>query len=478
MDKEIKPAQVVPISEKLRASEETDAVMMSQVHQIKKQLQTGILASGEFLKGMGDGEVQFVQETGQSLLIASQYYGDALCGKNTLGADIKEFRTAIENTSQQALGTAGDYYFSQLPNGQANLWHDIGQARDAITATWNSLDPKQKGHFFGKEAIPWAVPGAVGIMAKEIQGTNLIGKTGQAIATSFAARPIMIYTDTRVPAFIGVENPASLPAFENKSFDDFIAKMTFFHRDAPMTRELSGRVFPFHTTDSSFAKEGDIGIVWKERTDGTPGFRAYTNIWTNGKWLFADFFNNTMASLYFADNEKTIIKKSDQFIEWLRNYKGKIVHLEEREGGYSQYKLAESHRPSDAAMKQIALNIGTDKLPVNLTFNNKCRFGSKPPSANSTDGSIWFKCPEGTKGKPLVGDWEAHVNVRGQWFKCKIEHGAIKEDLSHFESKDEAFSKAGLINDAMQKGKFSIELLGRENDAKAPINYLLRKLRE
>ena len=133
--------------------------------------------TGKFLKGMGDGEVEYVKELGDSLNVAGEYYGRALTGKVNLAADVKEFTGAIGQT----LGTAGDYYINQLPKGQANLGNDISQAGKAATERWNSLDTEHKGKFFGKEVVPLAVPGAVGIVAKEVQSANLVGKAGEAI---------------------------------------------------------------------------------------------------------------------------------------------------------------------------------------------------------------------------------------------------------------------------------------------------------
>jgi hypothetical protein len=143
---------------------------------------------------------EFVDETGQSLVVARDYYGEALKGNVNLGADVKQFGTATTGAVGQSLGTAGDYYFSQVPKGQAKLGSDIGQAGSAVANYWNSLDTEQKGHFFGKQVVPLAVPGAVGIVAKEVQGVNLIGKAGEAI-TSFRGPQLMpVYAEGFVPA--------------------------------------------------------------------------------------------------------------------------------------------------------------------------------------------------------------------------------------------------------------------------------------
>lgn len=140
----------------------------------------------KFLKGMGAGEVEYVKELGDSLNVAGDYYGNALFGKVNIGADVKEFGSAIGQT----LGTAGDYYLKQIPKGQANLGNDIGQAGKAAVDHWNSLDSEQKGHFVGKEIVPLAVPGAVGIVAKEVQSANLVGKAGEAITALTSAEKI------------------------------------------------------------------------------------------------------------------------------------------------------------------------------------------------------------------------------------------------------------------------------------------------
>lgn len=133
--------------------------------------------TGKFLKGMGDGEVEYVKELGDSLNTAGEYYGRALSGKVNLAADIKDFSGAIGQT----LGAAGDYYFKQIPKGQANLEKDISEATKAAGEHYNLLDTEHKGKFFGKEVVPILVPGAVGMVAKEVQAANLTGKVGQAI---------------------------------------------------------------------------------------------------------------------------------------------------------------------------------------------------------------------------------------------------------------------------------------------------------
>lgn len=143
----------------------------------------GVAETGKFLKGMGDGEKEFVEETGKSLEGARDYYGQAFKGKVNLGADIKEFTGAIGQT----LGTAGDYYLNQVPKGQANLGKDISEAGKAAGDHWNSLDTEHKGKFFGKEVVPILVPGAVGVVAKEVQSANLVGKASEAITALTSA---------------------------------------------------------------------------------------------------------------------------------------------------------------------------------------------------------------------------------------------------------------------------------------------------
>ncbi len=43
------------------------------------------------------------------------------------------------------------------------------------------MDTEHKGKFIGKEVVPLLVPGAVGMVAKDAQAVNLVGKTGKAI---------------------------------------------------------------------------------------------------------------------------------------------------------------------------------------------------------------------------------------------------------------------------------------------------------
>jgi hypothetical protein len=137
-------------------------------------------------QGTHNGMHEFVDETAKSLIVAKDYYGNALAGKVNLDADIKEFAAAISNGVSQSFGAAGDYYFRQVPKGEADLGKDIGTVSKAASDHWNSLDTEQKGHFIGKEVVPLLVPGALSVAAKEIQGANLVGKAGEAI-TSFAS---------------------------------------------------------------------------------------------------------------------------------------------------------------------------------------------------------------------------------------------------------------------------------------------------
>ena len=155
----------------------------------------GIAETGKFLKGMGDGEREFVEETGKSLAVAKDYYGQAFKGKVNLGADIKEFTSAIGQT----LGTAGDYYINQVPKGQASLGKDISETGKAASDHWNSLDTEHKGKFFGKEVVPLLVPGAVGVVAKDIEAANLTGKASQAIA-AFAGSEKMMELEQKLTA--------------------------------------------------------------------------------------------------------------------------------------------------------------------------------------------------------------------------------------------------------------------------------------
>lgn len=163
-------------------------------HKVSEQAAKKILDSGKsavsegakLWQGAHNGMHEAVNESVQSVGVAKDYYGNALAGKVNLGADVKEIAGAISKGVSQSLGTAGDYYFRQVPKGETNLGNDIGTASKAASDHWNSLDTEQKGHFIGKEVVPLLVPGAVGIVAKEVQGANLVAKTGEAI-TAFSS---------------------------------------------------------------------------------------------------------------------------------------------------------------------------------------------------------------------------------------------------------------------------------------------------
>ena len=284
---------------------------------------------------------------------------------------------------------------------------------------------------------------------------------------------------SKIPAVVGLETGSILPVVENKSPSEFFAKMNYAVSEVPPTTELSGRVFPPHTTDSLFAKEGDIRIRCDKRENGS-GYRGYTDVRTaKGQWVSVDFFENKLASLYFADNPKTIIQKSDQLINWLQSYKGKVVKAELKEQwGCAQYQLLESHRPTAKQLTELAAEAAAERLPVHLDFSGNCRFGVDPPSIRMEDGSVWFSRSAGTKGKALVADWEPHVKACGQWITCKMEPGTLKADLLHFSSEPQSHSNSDFISDAMQKGKFSFELLGRDTDPKSPPRYLFKKMKE
>lgn len=153
--------------------------------------------SAKLWQGAHNGMHELVDDTVNSVAAARDYYGKAIVGKVNLGADTKEFATAISKGVSQSLGVAGDYYFRQVPKGEADLGTDIGTASKAVGDHWNSMDTQEKGHFIGKEVVPLLVPGAVGIVAKEIQGANLVGKAGEAI-TSFASGEKFAQLDQKI----------------------------------------------------------------------------------------------------------------------------------------------------------------------------------------------------------------------------------------------------------------------------------------
>lgn len=153
-------------------------------------------------QGAHNGMHEYVDESVQSVSVARDYYGNALAGKVNLGANTKEFASAISNGVSQTLGTAGDYYFRQVPKGEANLGNDIGQASKAASEHWNGLSTEQKGHFIGREVVPLLVPGAVGIVAKEVQGANLVAKTSEAI-TAFSSSEKMAALEQKMAQLQG-----------------------------------------------------------------------------------------------------------------------------------------------------------------------------------------------------------------------------------------------------------------------------------
>jgi len=167
---------------------------------LNKILESGKSAVSEGAKlwqGAHNGMHEFVDESVQSVSVARDYYGNALAGKVNLGADTKEFASAISKGVSQTLGTAGDYYFRQVPKGEANLGNDIGQASKAASDHWNGLSTEQKGQFIGKEVVPLLVPGAVGMVAKEVQGANLVAKAGEAI-TAFSSSEKMAAIEQKI----------------------------------------------------------------------------------------------------------------------------------------------------------------------------------------------------------------------------------------------------------------------------------------
>lgn len=178
-----------PIGKPSESNFDPQKVSEQATKALNKILDSGKSAVSEGAKlwqGAHNGMHEAVDETLQSVSVAKDYYGNALAGKVNLSTDLEEFAGAISKGVSQSLGTAGDYYFQQVPKGEANLGKDIGTASKAASDHWNSLDTEQKGHFIGKEVVPLLVPGAVGVVAKEVQGANLVAKTSEAI-TAFSS---------------------------------------------------------------------------------------------------------------------------------------------------------------------------------------------------------------------------------------------------------------------------------------------------
>lgn len=141
--------------------------------------------ANKLLTGIGKGMQEAVSETVNSIGVAGDYYGKALTGKTNFGADVEQFGKALADGTGQAVDTAADYYLNKVPSGQNDLGKDIGQAGKAAADKWNSMDWEQKGHFIGKDIVPLAAPGAVGMVAKDAEIANAVSKAGDAIS-SFA----------------------------------------------------------------------------------------------------------------------------------------------------------------------------------------------------------------------------------------------------------------------------------------------------
>lgn len=159
-----------------------DLAAQTIVQTAKHQVDDVISNGNKFLTNMGKGMQETVSDTVNSVASATDYYGKVLTGKTKLESDTQRFGKAIADGTGQALNTASDYYLNKVPNGQNDFGKDISQAGKAASDHWNSLDWEQKGHFIGKEVIPLAVPGAVGMVAKDAEIANLVSKTGDAIS--------------------------------------------------------------------------------------------------------------------------------------------------------------------------------------------------------------------------------------------------------------------------------------------------------
>jgi hypothetical protein len=275
-------------------------------------------------------------------------------------------------------------------------------------------------------------------------------------------------------AVLAFETADTLPVIKNKNLEDFFAKKKYAVSEVPPTTEITGQVFLPHTTDSYSAKEGDIRIAHREWGNG---FKAYLEVKTaKAQWVLVDFFDNKMADLFYSKDEKTLIQKSDQLIQWLQTYKGKVLEVGHSEKlNCALYKTREEDSPNAEHLKKVASQVGAEQLPRHVEFSGDCFFGIHPPRAQVEDGSVWFKRFEGAKGKSLVGDWQPHVAICGQWIECKIDPSALQGDLLHFKSLPDSKGSRDFLSDAMKRGKFSFERLVRDTDPNAPLRYLLLK---
>lgn len=163
---------------------------------------TALSEGAKLWQGAHNGMHELVDESVKSVGVARDYYVRAISGKVNFIVDVKDFANAASKDVSQSLGTAGDYYSHQVPKGEANLVKDIATASTAAADQWNAMDMEQKGQFIGKELVPFLVPGAIGVVAKEVQGTNLVAKTGEAI-TAFSGSEKVVEMEQKMAQLQG-----------------------------------------------------------------------------------------------------------------------------------------------------------------------------------------------------------------------------------------------------------------------------------
>lgn len=385
-----------PIGKPSEPGIDAEKISEQAAHALNKIMDSGKNAmneGGKLWQGAHNGMHEFVDETGQSLSIAEEYYGNALFGKVNLGADIKEFAGAVSGGVSQSLGTAGDYYFRQVPKGEANLGEDVATASKAASDHWNSLDTEQKGHFIGKEIVPLLVPGAVGKVAKEIQGANLVGKAGEAI-TSFASADKFAELDQKMaqlqghiqklqelakplqPAYAAVsDGPARRPSLSEaaKKGDNYLAMSKSDEgeslpkrageggeRESMPEKKLVSEAFETQLLKATENLEPQLKAYLSDHNIEVKPIRRITD-------KFPDRPPNTMGGYSRSENCIYVAEEVFHKAEWIKNFDVDFALRHEIGHAYSATKLGHIGLDVSASDRfQLAFRADTKQVPASV----------------------------------------------------------------------------------------------------------------
>jgi hypothetical protein len=315
----------------------------------------------------------------------------------------------------------------------------------------------------------------VGRLIYETGFAAITGGAGMAAASRInLERAAGLLAIRNTPALLAVGDTINVPMAKNISIDECIAKKIWALSELPKDVTISGRVFPAHTTDSFSASVGGIRL-----RIAPSGNRFYTDILSApGKWAEVDLFENRMRPLYYANTPSLLLENGEKLRLWLQSYKGKTVTCELHERfGCGQFKLPSAQRLDSKTLQEQAAALKVAPLPSHLEYSGDSYFSSHPPEVKTSPGSIWWKRPEGTRGKVLTGSFEPYVEVGGQWLHCKIESDVIRAELLRITSESQARKNALLLRDAMNQGSFSLDRLFDEQSEKPLLVYSMRKKR-